>query len=230
MSRESSLSFQSVDQRVEGLTSQLFKDIHASYNRGAADSSMVNAFYGLVIGRTEGNVSIYSGSFSVQDFLGDYGAFWQNPRQGIIGAEVSAAKLGELVGFYHFIAGITTEGQDPIHGFSHPNPNFKMMEIADYFYQQGNRIFGRFTHENYLEEGELNHSKAFINGTKAIVLSAWQVFLERDDISSTEKKIAVNRIADYKVSIASDKRRGEFDEGLAQDPDSRPSPSAIGIK
>jgi hypothetical protein len=217
---------------------------------------MANVLYSLVAGHAELDATTYSGSFSTQPYLWEFRGELQDPKQGLLRTKPSLAKLGDLVGFYHFMAGITTEGTEPTHGFSHRKPTFRMMEIADYFYQQGVEISKVFSHEWFIAEGnrrrtrvhgvspedqtkvrsiatqgmieDVTHLRAFVNGTKAIALSAWQDFSERAEISDTERKFALNKVDFYRVVIVNDIRRGEFDEGLAEDPTSRPSPSLIG--
>jgi len=214
-------------------------------------------FYGLIDGRAEGEKAVYLSSGSTEAFLWDFRENGQDPKQGLLRTKPSLAKLGDLVGFYHFMAGITTEGTKPTHGFSHRKPTLRMMEIADFFYQQGNQIYKRFSHEWFIEEGnrrrskthgtsiedqavvrgnatrgmirDLTHMNAFVNGTETIVASAWQSFSERTDIADSERQFAVDQAAVYREDIEGDLAWGEFDEGLAEDPASRPSPSVIGI-
>lgn len=180
----------------------------------------------------------------------------QRGKRGILdrlSRNPKSSQISDYIGFYHHLAGITVMGgePEPTHGFAKENPTVTDMVTADYFYRRGLDMFSRFLgkwipseHDrrfaktDHSENADINVTyglnedmtsmQAFVNGTKAIVLSAWQTFSERTDIDPEERAFAMDKAMTYEDEIDIDKEFDEFDEGLVKDSANRPSPSAIG--
>lgn len=257
------------------VTAKAFNNIHDAYKKGDYDSGRVRNLYSSIAVSSvlathvrEFNASIagYSGPGRLEDGTFPSAASHldrlreevQAPKQDIFGRRgAKVAELADLVGFYHFLAGIVTDGvNEPTHGFSAEDPKVGVLETADFFYREGNKVFERFLTDWYTEEAERRlsrahgtseedqlavdrnvaeglsedelHLMAYVNGTKEIVLRQWQVFSERPDIDDSVRALALRMVEQYIKEIDNNIMDNQFDEGLVEDPASRPSPSAIG--
>lgn len=250
--------------RIYDQINDSFKGVYKAYQRGDYDSSRVQTLYGLVkpnaarladrigeysAGLEYSSLVLFSASsleFRIQENRGTGGILER------ITARPRVARLGDLVEFYHYLAGITTmDGEPkPTHGFANPKPTLLDLTVADYFYQRGLKTFSKFltgwvpveayrrlaisnssdeTSNVHSEVKEDNvYAEAFMNATKTIALLAWHDFSKRTDIADYERAIALQKVEAYKAEIAEDKEQGEFDSGLVRHPERRSLPSLIG--